>query len=113
MAFKDVEKLVDLNSGAIEEQFSRDWKKVLANIGDPSTDANAVRKITISVAVYPNTNRSSAKVLVSTKASLAPVKSDENLVMLELTNNGVVAMTNEPEKQLELDNVLEMPKAVK
>ncbi len=113
MGFKDVAGLMDLNSGAIEEQFGREWRKVLGNIGDPSTESKKMRKITIEVSITPTMDRSSAKVLITTKSNLAPAKADENLIMLEMTGSGVIAMTREPEKQLELDNVLEMPGRVK
>ncbi len=108
MAFKDVLTLADLNNGSAEEQFAREWQKVLSNIRDPSTDSKRIRKISIEISVAPSTDRSSAKVMISSKSNLAPAKADENTVLLELTSNGIVAMTREPEKQLELDNVLQM-----
>lgn len=111
MSFKDVVNIEDLNNGAANEQFGREWRKLIGNVGDPTTESNKVRKITIEISILPTTDRSSAKVLIATKSNLAPVKSDENMVMFELTNEGIVAMTREPEKQLELDNLLEMPKA--
>ena len=113
MGYKDVEGLMDLNSGAIEEQFGREWRKVIGNIGDPSTEPKKPRKITIEVTITPTADRSSAKVCIATKSTLAPAKADENLVMFEMTSDGVVAMAREPEVQLELDNVLEMPGRVK
>ncbi len=108
MAFKDVTALSDLNNGSAEEQFAREWQKVLSNIRDPSTDSKRVRKITIEISIAPSTDRSSAKVMISSKSSLAPAKADENTVLFELTKDGVIAMTREPEKQLELGNVLQM-----
>ena len=108
MAFKDVTALSDLNNGSAEEQFAREWQKVLSNIRDPSTDSKRVRKITIEISIAPSTDRSSAKVMISSKSSLAPAKADENTVLFELTKDGVIAMTREPEKQLEFDNVLQI-----
>jgi hypothetical protein len=107
MGFKDVISLDDLNNGAAGEQWTREWKKVIGNISDPSTDAKKVRKITLEVAIAPTDDRSSAKILITTKSALAPAKADENMVMFEKTDSGVIAMTREPEKQLELDNITE------
>lgn len=110
MGLKDIKLLADLNKGSIEEQFGRELPKVLANIADPSTAAKKVRKISIEIAIQPSANRDSAKVSIVTKSTLAPVAPDEDFIFLENTSNGVVAMSQEPERQLELENVLPMSK---
>ncbi len=108
MGLKDISSLHDFNQGVVQEQFGREWPKILANIADPSTDPKAKRKLTIEVEVVPSEDRSSAKVMVKSKSALAPVKSDESVIFMELTNDGVVAMSREKEVQPELDNILPM-----
>lgn len=103
MALKDVHRITDLNDGSIDELFIREWEKVLDNIQDPTTDANAKRRIIIEISVIPSNDRSMAKVVTKAKTSLAGVKADEGAVLLELTaSGGVVAMTREQENQQEL-----------
>lgn len=103
MALKDVERITDLNDGSIDELFSREWEKVLANIQDPTTEATARRRIVIEINVIPNADRSLARVVTQAKTSLASIKADEGAILLELTSDGgVVAMAREQEVQPEL-----------
>jgi hypothetical protein len=110
MGLKDISSLHDFNQGVVQEQFNREWPKILKNIADPATEPKTKRKLTIEVEITPSEDRSSAKVLVKAKSSLAPVKSDESVIFMELTNGGVVAMAKEAEKQLPLENVIPMGK---
>ena len=108
MGLKDIQSLDDFNQGAIGELFEREWPKILENIADPSTEAKTRRKVTIEISVMPSDDRSSAKVLLNAKSSLAPVKADESVIFMELTGKGVVAMAREPEHQPVLDNIIDM-----
>jgi hypothetical protein len=110
MGLKDINSLHDFNQGVVQEQFNREWPKILANIADPATESKTKRRLTIEVEIAPNEDRSSAKVLVKAKSTLAPVKCDESVIFMELTNEGVVAMSRESEKQLVLENVIPMNK---
>ncbi len=110
MGLKDISSLHDFNQGVVQEQFSREWPKILKNIADPATEPKMKRKLTIDIEIVPSEDRSSAKVLVKAKSTLAPVKSDESVIFMELTNGGVVAMAKEAEKQLPLENILPMNK---
>ena len=108
MGLKDIHALGDFNQGAVGELFGREWPKLLENIADPSTEAKARRKVTIEITVIPSEDRSSAKVLLNAKSTLAQVKADESVIFMELTGKGVVAMAREPEQQILLDNILNM-----
>lgn len=102
MGFKDVVAITDINEGSIEELFKREWPKVLDNIADPATDASAKRKISLEIEIIPTKDRGMAAVVTKAKTTLAAIKADEGAIFLELTNNGVVASTKEPEVQPDL-----------
>lgn len=58
--------------GAFTAQINRAMEEVTKNIQDPNTDATAVRKITVVIAMKPNENRNFVAVGVQTKTQLAP-----------------------------------------
>lgn len=65
----------NLGCGAAEERFEDALQKVLANILDPNTKAEAIREITLKVKVKPNDLRNEAVVLIECVPKLAPIKS--------------------------------------
>ena len=110
---KEVSSITDLSSGVVNEQFKREWEKIMQNIADPSTDAKKKRKFTLEVEITPNDDRSFAALSIKSKSALAPVKSDDSAIFMELSNNGVIAMSPEKEEQQDLPNVYELNKGVK
>ena len=58
--------------GAFTAQINRAMEEVTKNIQDPNTDAVAVRKITVVIAMKPNENRNFVATGVQTKTQLAP-----------------------------------------
>ena len=110
---KDVQSINDLSTGVVDEQFKREWEKILQNIADPSTEAKKKRKFTLEIEITPNEDRSLAAVAIKSKSSLAPVKSDDSMIFMELSNDGVIAMSPEKEEQQDLPNVYELSKEVK
>lgn len=71
------EKYVSLDTigqGAALEMFQAELDKVLTNILDPNTRPTTVRRITLSVDIKPDEDRSFGTVAISTAAKLAPVK---------------------------------------
>ena len=58
--------------GAFTAQINRAMEEVTKNIQDPNTDATAVRKITVVIAMKPNENRNFVAAGVQTKTQLAP-----------------------------------------
>lgn len=58
--------------GAFTAQINRAMEEVTKNIQDPNTDAVAVRKITVVIALKPNENRNFVATGVQTKTQLAP-----------------------------------------
>lgn len=103
MALKDVHGIMDLNEGSIDELFAREWKKLLENVKDPTTEAEAKRRIVIEISVSPSSDRSMAKIVTKAKTHLASIKADEGAILLELNSKGeVVAMAREGANQQEL-----------
>lgn len=109
MGLKDVQGIIDINEGSIAELFNREWPKVLENIGDPATDPQAKRSITIVIEIVPSKDRAMAKVVTKAKTTLAGIKADEGAIFMDLTSHGIIASTREPEIQPELEPI-EFPK---
>jgi hypothetical protein len=108
MGLKDIGSLHDINQGVVQEQFGREWPRILGNIADPSTDPKAKRKLTIDIEICPSEDRSIARVMVKSKTTLAPVRADESMIFMELTGSGVVAMARTEDLQPMLDNIIPM-----
>ena len=73
--------LTNLGNGAVEEQFNHVLAKVLENIEDPNTDWKDKRAITLLVEFVPDEERGQGKMVVSVKATLAPIKPFRNTVL--------------------------------
>ncbi|MCR8980932.1 replication terminator protein [Brevibacillus laterosporus] len=82
--------LDDFAEGAVAEAFRIELSKVLANIADPNTDANKVRKLSITVAIKADEKRDIAAVQVQTKSTLIPAKPIETKLIMDYDNNGQV-----------------------
>ena len=68
--------LVNLKDGAAVELFDFELQKVLENIMDPNTRAEAVREVTLKVKIKPDKDRSFGPVEIQASskiASIAPV----------------------------------------
>jgi len=71
------EKYVSLDTigqGAAVEMFQAELDKTLINITDPNTRPTAVRRITLTVDIKPDEDRSFGTVIIATQSKLAPVK---------------------------------------
>ncbi len=93
MGFKRLEKLEDINSGALEEIFQREMQRVIANIADPATDAKAKRSIKLTIEMQPSDDRSNVEIVIKSSLSLASVKDDKGSMRLELTDGGEIVAT--------------------
>ena len=63
--------LANLGGGGAEEIFQRELKRVLANIADPNTDWQVVRKIAITVEFRSSKDRAAADYAVKYDTRLA------------------------------------------
>lgn len=66
--------LETLAGGAVPERFDRELERVLKNIADPNTDAQAVREISVKVRIKPAADRESAVVRLDVASKVAPAK---------------------------------------
>lgn len=64
--------LETFSNGKFSAQVNRAIEEVTKNIQDPNTDANAVRKVTVTIAFKPNDERNFVATGVVTKTTLAP-----------------------------------------
>jgi hypothetical protein len=93
-----------LNMGAVRDLFEAAWERLLENIGDENTKAEAVRSIAITVKVKPNKNRDNAATVVAVTEKLAPLNPHEHFVVLSTDGRHVQAFTanlNQPSLGLE------------
>ena len=69
--YVEIESLDKLMDGAVTERFHREFNRLLDNVYDPNTDAQASRKITMTVVIKPDKQRQSAAFNVDIKSTLA------------------------------------------
>jgi hypothetical protein len=105
------ENLISLDTigqGAAIEMFQTELDKVLTNIIDPNTKATTVRRITLTVDIKPDEDRSFGLVAIATTAKLAPVKAVGTAIYIGQRAGHAVA-TERDTKQLTFDdNVVTM-----
>lgn len=71
-----------LAGGGVEEKLQYALDEVAANIADPNTDAKKARKVTMTLTLKPNEQRSIANLDIDVKTSLvAPVGISTTLVI--------------------------------
>lgn len=80
-----------LARGTAAAAFEREFGRVMDNIGDEATDAKKERKITLTIAIKPNSDRNVADVKVAAKSSLAPQEETRSILLLDVTAEGVNA----------------------
>lgn len=90
MAKKPQIDLSKLGYGAVGERFELDLQKVMKNIDDPNTKADATRSITLTVSIKPGKNRQSAGVTVSSSVKLAPPMPIETEILIGKDGDGTM-----------------------
>ena len=95
MDYKPV-ALSTLNGGVVEELFSEELEKVLANIADPNTKPTEEREITIKIKIKPTEERSNATTRIQASSKLAKVRMSESFVVLSHDGSSVKAYTTDP-----------------
>lgn len=83
-----VVNVLELASGAIQEQINIELTKVMSNIIDPNTDAKSARKLTITLTLKPDENRNIVSVSAQAKSNLAPIKPISTSLMVDADKNG-------------------------
>jgi hypothetical protein len=83
--------LETLARGAVEEQFSYELTRVLANVADPNTNPCAVRSITIKIEFRPDMRRESVSIRASATSKLVANEPTTTTLFIEERNGSVVA----------------------
>lgn len=100
--------LANLGAGAAAEKWQEELRKVLANIMDPATEAQAKRTIVLKVTIKPNKDRIRGKIEVATEARLAAAMAYETqgYFGMDRQTGELVACEDNPH-QLTIDNFLD------
>ncbi len=94
--------LPTLAGGAVNELFEDELKRVLENIVDPNTDAEATRSINLKLIIRPALDRDSAAVRFEANSKLAPTLGIGTAMFIGRHQGELVAVEHNP-KQLQLD----------
>ena len=98
MGYKKV-NLSTLNSGAALELFEEEFRKVLVNLSDENTKADATREIKLTIKIKPSKSREVATTQVSVTSKLAPIKPHEASILLSFDGTEVGAYTTNPNQK--------------
>jgi len=77
-----------LAGGAVEEKLQYALAEVAANIADPNTDAKKTRKVTMTLTIKPNEQRTIASLDIDVKTSLAAPKTISTAIMIDRDEKG-------------------------
>ncbi len=80
--------LVNLGDGAAVEMFGYELVRVLRNIRDPNTDAEAVREIKLTVAIKPDQQREMGKYSIKVSSKLAACQPHGSQLFIGETESG-------------------------
>lgn len=98
--------------GALPELFAAELKRVLENILDPSTAADAKRSIRIDIQIEPNEARNACAVSVGASSKIAGFKAAGGVMFVGRRRGEAVALVNNMEQtQLDWDRA-DQPKAL-
>lgn len=99
---KQVE-LATLQKGVVIDMFNEEFNKVLRNIADDNVKPDAVREITIKVSIKPDKTRRTAATKVDVTSKLAPVKSSDGMMFIDISQEKTCAYEDNYE-QMELQD---------
>ena len=92
-------KLETLKRGAVAEQFNDALDRVLENIVDPNTEAEATRTVTLKVSLKPDEDREMIMIKSSVTAKLASAEAITGKAFVVHTRDGVKAAEHDPAQQ--------------
>lgn len=103
MAEEKYVSLETLGQGAAVEMFQVELEKVLANIIDVNTKPTSVRRISLTVDIKPDEDRSFGTVAIATASKLAPVKAVGTAIYIG-SHAGQPVATERDTRQLAFDD---------
>ena len=92
-------RLDNIAGGAVAELFDEELRKILRNIGDVNTEAEAVREINIKIKIKPDEGRRLGAVAASVTSKVAPVKRVTTAFYLGRHKNEFVAVESNPQQR--------------
>lgn len=111
------ESILQMGRGAFAERADYEMRKVIDNILDPNTKATAKRKITLTLEMVPDEERSQISVAVTAKSALAPTHPTSTTLFVSADDNGemvVVEAVPQVPGQMAMDGeTQEEPKILK
>lgn len=111
------ESILQMGRGAFAERADYEMRKVIDNILDPNTKATAKRKITLTLEMVPDEERSQISVAVTAKSALAPTNPANTTLFVSADDNGemvVVEAVPQVPGQMAMDGeTQEEPKILK
>ena len=89
-------QLATMKQGAVAEQFNDALQRVLENVVDPNTKAEAVRAVTLKVTLKPDEERDMMIIKASVTAKLASADELTSRAFIVHTREGVKAAEHDP-----------------
>ncbi|MEW5952662.1 MAG: hypothetical protein AB1815_02735 [Bacillota bacterium] len=80
--------VLELARGAIQEQINNEVGRILENLMDPNTDVKTKRKLTVTLEFKPDENRDTVDCTAQAKATLAPVKPIQTVLIMDTDHLG-------------------------
>ena len=111
----DSVNILEVARGAIGEKLSYELAAVVKNINDPNTKADAVRKLSITVSLKPDSERKNISMSTQVKSTLVPTNNIETSLWLTEDNGNpaLVEMTPQIPGQMNMDGgEQEQPKII-
>lgn len=108
-------KLLEVARGAIGERLDYELSKVVDNISDLNTKAEAVRKLTVTISMKPDSERRNVSMSTQIKSTLVPTNNIETALYLSESDEGkaLVEMTPQIPGQMLMDGgEQEQPKII-
>lgn len=101
--------ITTVGGGVMGERFDEAMRQVLDNIADPTTPAEATRKVTLTVTVKPDETREAAEIHVDVTAKTASPKTAKSWMHITISDDGPRATVSNPH-QLTLEEQLRQAK---
>ena len=95
--------LLDVAHGAIQERLDYELSKVIDNIDDLNTKADAVRKLTLTLSLKPDSERKNIRMTVQVKPTLVPTNNIESSLYLTESGKALVEMLPQVPGQMSMD----------
>lgn len=90
--------LATLKNGTAVELVDDALQTVLENIVDPNTEAEATRKVTLTLTLKPSKDRDILGLRMDVRTALAPPTAHDATVFITHTRDGVVALEHNPDQ---------------